>query len=132
MPTHPIVGMYYRPPAQALVDTLPVGVRMILRSDPNGETSGSRHNDETAICVSLRSEDIPPATLANEDFVQALSRYGTSLDDLLKEEEWHIGFLPKELAYEEHNSGFPQGQDVEGIFTVSPNGKPRVRFERVS
>jgi hypothetical protein len=129
MPTYPIVGMYYRPPAQALVDSLPVGTPMILRADPHGEVSGSAHNDPTAICIVMRTEAVAAETLANAEFIAALSRYGTSIDDFLAEPEWHIGFVPKELAYEATNSGFPAGVDIPGIFSVSANGKPRIRFE---
>jgi hypothetical protein len=123
--TYPIVGAYFRPPAQALLDCLPVGAKLRLHSDPSGSYSGSDHNDLTAIAVYLPSVEI--ASVNTERLNEALAGYGHDFEYIMSQDEWMVGFIPKELARAAHEHGFPTDTDVEGEFTVSSSGRPMVR-----
>lgn len=125
--THPIVGMYYRPPAKALVAVLPVGTRLLLRSDPCGSATGSDHTDPTAIAVFLATTDFPQRAEAAFDTEGA--QYGYDTARLREAEEWCLGFIPKHLAAHMHNeAGFPTDRDVVGEFTCTGNASPLVRY----
>ena len=120
MPTLPIVGDYFRPPAKAFIAALPVGAKLILRAEPDNAY------DPNAIAVHLHGPDIPPAS--HEELERQLQGFGFTLSEALND-DWHLGYLPRDLAAEQKALGFPEGEDVPGTFSVSARGKGLVRFD---
>ena len=123
MTTHTctIVGAFYRPPASALLDHLPVGAKLVLRAEPTNAY------DANAIAVFVPTSSFPASSLATLD--GALAGFGRTLAEVLAESEWHVGYLRREIAAELRGSGFTSNADVPAEFTCAPNGAPLVRFE---
>ena len=119
--TLPIVGMFYRPPAKALIDVLAVGTPLLLIAEPDNAY------DPNAIAVWLHSRDIPEAS--HPMLEETLPPFGKSLEEVLSEEEWHLGYIAKEMAAQLRQCG-AVGTDkaVEVTFATSASGAPRVRF----
>lgn len=88
--TWPIVGMYFRPPAQAIIDVLPSGCALILEPEPTNEF------DPNALRILVETKNIPEEKheMLNE---RALS-FGFAIEDILAEKRWHLGYLPKTIA----------------------------------
>lgn len=122
MTTLPIKGSYYRPPAKALLDSLPVGTLLTLLAEPDNEF------DPNAIAIFLASANVP--VTSHPALRAALGPFGTSLEEVLDIEWHHLGYIPKESAAELRAHGFPD-TEVQGEFTVSARGAPLVRFDDV-
>jgi hypothetical protein len=120
--TYAIKGAYFRPPAKALLDSLPVGTPLTLLAEPDNEF------DPNAIQVFLASANVPSA--AHETLRTALGSFGSSLEDILDIEWHHCGYIPKEHAAELRSAGFPDPpEEIKAEFTVSARGAPLVRFD---
>ena len=125
MPTVPIVGMHFGmergSPAKALVEYLPVGAALILRAEPDNA------HDPNAIRILVPGSSFPES--CHEALEGALRGYGFALADIIFEDEgWHLGYVPRELAAELKDRGFPEDTDIPGTFSISMNNKPRVFF----
>jgi len=119
--TFPIVGAFYRPPAQTLLSVLPVGTPLTLMAEPDNPY------DPNAISVWLKSKDIPIS--AHAELENTLLPFGFDLDQICSQEDWHIGYIPKEIAAVLRANGVIEpGNEVEVSFAVAPNGSPRVAF----
>jgi hypothetical protein len=119
--TFPIVGAFYRPPAQALLAVLPVGAPLTLIAEPDNPY------DPNAIAIWLKSKDIP--TSAHAELENTLLRFGFDLDQIFAQENWHIGYIPKEIAATLRASGIIQpDEEIEVTFALAPSGTPRVAF----
>ena len=119
--TFPIVGMKFRPPAQALINSLAVGVPLTVIAEPENAY------DPNAIAVWLYSKDIPEAS--QEALKETLPSSGFTLDRVLSEEVWHLGYFPKEMAAELKASGAIRDNEPQAAtFAVSAQGQARVRF----
>lgn len=119
--TLPIVGAFHRPPAQALIDVLAVGTPLFLMAEPTNAY------DANAIQVYLESHNIPAE--AHPSLEEAIARFGLDLDTVLSQDQWHLGYVPKEFAAQLRAAGtiMPNiPMDVE--FALSSEGKPRVKF----
>jgi hypothetical protein len=113
--------MFYRPPAKALLDVLPVGAPLMLLAEPTNE------NDPNAIAVWLDAEAIPEA--AYEKLSDLLIAYGFDLENVLAQKSWHVGYIPRDLAAALRAEGtVPSDEPVNVTFSVSPSGAPRVRL----
>jgi hypothetical protein len=123
--TLPIVGAYFRPPAKALIDALPIGAQLILRADPFGNICDVEHDDPNAISVWLPAASLPAAT---PELVRKLEGYGFTLDELRRSGVLHIGYVPREDAAQLCAHGFPAEGNIDGSFTVTARGAPRVSF----
>jgi hypothetical protein len=120
--TYPIVGAYYRPPAKAILDHLPVGAPLFLRPDPCGSRCNADHSDPTALSVWLRPEAIPES----DDLELKLRGYGSSVAELRALAELHIGYIPKDVAAT--LAVPPNAADIPAEFSVGARGTPRVSF----
>jgi hypothetical protein len=126
--TYPIVGAFYRPPAKAILAVLPIGTRLWLRADPCGQSTGSSHNDETAVAVWLATSDFPERSASAFD--NEGGAFGYDTERLRESSEWHVGYIPAGLAARRRTAGMcDDGQDVAGEFTCNAAGSPLVRFE---
>ena len=119
--TMPIVGAFYRPPAQALLDAIAVDTPLLLVAEPENQ------HDPNAIAVWLGSDNIPETAYVR--LKENLPSSGFSLEGVLAEPVWHLGYIPRALAAElkaanvlgEHN-------ELAVTFAVSGKGEPRVKF----
>ena len=60
---------------------------------------------------------------------ETLPPFGKSLEEVLSEEEWHLGYIAKEFAAQLRQCGaVDTDMAVEVTFATSANGSPRVRF----
>ena len=121
--TLPIVGSFYRPPAKTLIEALPIGTPLFLLAEPDNQY------DANAIAVYFESQNIPESSHGQLD--EALSQYGFSLDTIIAQDQWHLGYLPKEFAAQLRASDtVVVNRPMDVTFAVAPDGKPRVRFAK--
>lgn len=119
--SYPIVGSFYRPPAKALIQSLPVGTPLTVRAEPDNPV------DPNAIAVWLKSKDLTEAALAELDML--LSGFGYTIQQILDSKEWQLGYLPKEIAEVlRGNDSVKAGEDIQGTFRCAASGAPRVEF----
>lgn len=119
--TLPIVGAFYRPPAQILLNALPIGAQLTLFAEPTNPY------DANAIAVWVSISAFTSATLASIE--PALADCGLSLDALKEQAEWHLGYLPKEFAAQLKANGTVKDDTPVGVtFATNPAGRPHVRF----
>lgn len=119
MSRYPIVGAFYRPPAQALLSVLPSGAPLMLRAEPDNPA------DPNAVAVWLKTSTIPSA--AHETLEENVEGYGFALDAILAEAEWHLGYIPRTFAAQlRANDTVPLGASIPAAFAISADGSPRV------
>lgn len=117
-----IVGLKFHPPALALIRGLPLHCPLILRAEPNNAY------DPNAIRVILPTATIPQ--LAFGQINEELLSSGMEIDDLLAQEEWLLGYIPRQVASELREPiGFVGVEDLPAEFIINHAGKPIVRFE---
>jgi hypothetical protein len=90
--TYPIVGMFYRPPAQAILSVLSPGTELIVRAEPTNAV------DPNAIAVWISTADIPDSDAAHKKLELGAAECGLTLDDVLSTEEHHLGYIPAAIA----------------------------------
>lgn len=121
----PIVGMFFGPshgsPSQALVNALAIGTPLWLIAEPDNVA------DVNAIAVYVKSVDLPEAAYGLLE--ESLPDYGFTLEQVLAQEEWHCGYIPKNFAAQLRMNEIVQiGIPVEVKFGTNPKGDPRVIF----
>ena len=95
----PLVGSHFRPPAKALLASLPAGHPLELRPEP------SNPYDPNAVAVWLDAHTLPQE--AKEELVHTLEGSGFDLDDIHEQRDFHVGYMAREHAAEHHiNIGF--------------------------
>lgn len=119
--TYPIVGAFYRPPAEALLAVLPIGAK--LRLVPEDENQ----YDPNAIAVWLLQASLPEI---NDTLAASLASYGVTAEAYTELEDVHVGYLPRDVAAALRAEGMSAPVDAE--FSVNPRGKPLVRFETLT
>lgn len=120
MPSLPIVGARFRPPAQEVLQLLPANYPLILRREPENPY------DENAIKVLMCL-----GTMSDET--------SNNISHLLDEDgptELHLGYIPREIAakmaplmdqrYDEETLVV---RDIEGKLAFGIHGGPMVSFE---
>jgi hypothetical protein len=112
--TCPIVGSYYRPPANALIKHMPHRTKLVLRPEPENPY------DPNAIMVLVRGSEVE----TDYDLDQALIGYGTNIAEVQAGGEYHLGYIPRGLAATMALPG-----EIEGTFLLDARGKPQVQFE---
>ena len=113
-----IVGAKYRPPAEAILGVLAIGTPLTLRPEPTNPA------DSNAKAVWVRTSDI-----SNEAFVALddgrLKRFTMTIKDLALRDEWHLGYISKEVA-----AKFALHSEIQAEFVLSLNhGYPMIRFQ---
>lgn len=125
MPTNrfPIVGMFHRPPAQAIVNVLSIGTPLFLLAEPENE------HDINAIAVRILTKDISDAALGQLE--ETLPPVGYSTDSLFQQDEWHLGYIPRNFAAKLRGENIvPLDEKVAVTFGTNAEGAPRVIFDR--
>lgn len=116
--TYPMVGMHYRPPANALVQVLPVNTRMTLMAEPYNEF------DSNAIGVWVDMTSCANNTRINKILMDHEN------GNLMPAQAIKLGYLPKDIASYLRKNGFPSDTEVEGKFYIPfGSNKPHVRFD---
>jgi hypothetical protein len=117
---HPIVGAHFRPPAKAILQTLDGGAPLILRREPENPY------DPNAIAVWVTSHTL--STFADLDALASnLPFFGHELEQVLNQEEWHLGYIPAKEAI--HLAPLFPEEDVEGKLAFTATGAPAIAFE---
>lgn len=94
----PVVGAHFRPPAKAIIDSLPAGHELKLIAEPDNQF------DPQAIKVEVTTESIkklPPNVLG---LMRTLcEQFGHDLDGLLEDyPAIHVGYIPRAMTHEVH------------------------------
>lgn len=119
--TFPIVGMKFRPPAQALINSFAIGVPLTVIAEPENPY------DPNAIAIWFYTKDLPEAS--KEALTETLPNSGWTIERVLDQEVFHLGFIPKEMAADLKASGAVRDNEPQaGTFLVSAQGQARVRF----
>lgn len=121
-----IVGAKFRPPANAIIQVLPAGAELELKPEPGNPY------DVNAIQVLVRSSQIPPGQ--SEELAIRAKGYGSSLESILSQEEWHLGYVPREDAssiIDLMNDWLTVNSTdvVPGRLRFSSKGWPQVEFD---
>lgn len=114
-----IIGAFFRPPAKALLDALSLGTPLIVCPDNDNEF------DDNAVAVLVRSEDI--CQPSRDLLAETLGNYGYTLEDVLAQPAWQLGYVPRTDAPEVRAllNGRPEAL---GLFQCDASGKPLVEF----
>jgi len=138
MPIHhaPLVGAHFRPPAKALLASLPAGHPLELRPEPDNPY------DPNAIAVWLDTKTLPSE--AREELVETLEGTGFDLESMDEQRDFHVGYMAKDHAAHYQNSiGHlleslkvdsmisGQGPFVDGIaakLSFTPSGTYQISF----
>lgn len=115
----PIVGAFYRPPAKALLAVLASDTPLVLRPEPENP------HDANAVMVVLKSADIPES--AHAVLRESLPPFGSTLEEVLAQEEWHIGYIPRTEA--EWVQEKLAGRDCSAKLSFAPDASPMVSVE---
>lgn len=90
MSSYPIVGAHFRPPAKAILASLPTGAALSLVPEPENPF------DSNAIAVFVEPKEIPPSE--HETLAETAAGMGFDIEDILTAPAWHLGYIPKALA----------------------------------
>lgn len=125
----PLVGAHFRPPAKAILQVLFSGCPLRIVPEPDNPY------DANALAVLVATKDIPAG--AHEDLASIAAPFGFSLDDILAESEWHLGYIkateaiwlqPRVLSWLMEHINDP-ADTVPGRLSFDPSGKPLVVVE---
>lgn len=86
----PLVGMHFRPPAKAILQSLPTGYPLELRPEP------SNPYDQNAIAVWIDARFL--SNDAIDELTSTLPGSGHDIEELLSQRWWHIGYMAREDA----------------------------------
>ena len=117
-----IVGGYYRPPALAILKYLPARAELLLAAEFDNPY------DKQAIAVYAYTQDI--LAIKNlDEFETALSNFGITLEDIAKQERWHLGYIPKNAD----KGGLVKFLAIDYAFgqLLLLNGKPMISVEEI-
>ena len=114
----PIVGMYFSPPAQLIVDNLPVGAKLYLTPEPDNL------HDPNAVAVWVKTEEIPPSALTG--ILREVAFFGISKQDFLSTEDYQLGYIARNVAQAlRETDTVPLNTFIEAQLALNPSGQPR-------
>jgi hypothetical protein len=119
MSTHAIVGAYHRPPAKAILQVLPAGCALRLIPEPENEY------DVNAIKVEVLIALVPESEHQNLENLSA--GYGITLAELLAQESWHLGYIPRVEAL--NLAPRLGGKELTGTLSFNAKGAPMVEID---
>lgn len=92
MTTHnaPLVGMHFRPPAKALIQSIPAGYPLELRPEP------SNPYDSNAVAVWLDSHFLNDTAI--DELTSTLPGMGHDIEEVLAARWWQLGYLSRDAA----------------------------------
>lgn len=117
-----IVGAKFRPPAAGLLAVLSSGSALIIHREPQNAY------DENAIMVLVARSTL--AAIAHETLNKAVEGYGSSFDELMESEFWHLGYIPRQdallLAPRMDRASLVE---LPARLAFSPSGQAQVQLE---
>jgi hypothetical protein len=116
--SYEIVGAHYRPPAQAILEVLPIGAKLILRQEPDHPKTRAN-----AIGVWIKTEEF--LKVDKRELISALASSGFTLDEVCDLTEHQLGYIPAIFA-EKMDIGT---EDIEGELIFDLNNKLKVSFK---
>jgi hypothetical protein len=120
-----LVGAHFRPPAKLLLQHLPAGCELTLRAEPTNSY------DPKAIQVVLRTSQIPEGQY--EALQAELPSMGFSLEDVLGQFEWHLGYIADSDGKACAQSGLPGNREAAGAtsgrLAFGPKGEPQIQID---
>lgn len=117
MSTYPIVGMHYRPPAKAIIQCLPAGA--LLKAIPEPDNPYDPHAIKVTVAV---AEELPKEQ--EDELANIAQPYGYTLEEILWQNEWHLGYIPKETAL--HLAPLMAGRTWTGNLGFNAKGAPTI------
>jgi hypothetical protein len=132
----PLVGAHFRPPAKALLASLPAGHPLELRPEPQNPY------DPNAVAVWLDTKTLPAE--AREELVETLEGTGFDLESMDEQRDFHVGYMAaasaaqhieaiglllESLTVDSMISG--QGPFIDGLeakLSFTPSGSYQITF----
>jgi HIRAN domain-containing protein len=122
MTDFPIVGAKFRPPALGILSILPAGARLVARRESTNQY------DANAVQVLWPTEVAQFVTRLGA-INDLLLGYGTTLSALADAPEWHLGYVPRDMASElAPKMDSAQRPTLQGQLTFSASGNPRIQL----
>lgn len=122
MSTYPIIGTFFHPPAKALIEVISIGTPLTIWAEPENAF------DANAIAIYLKSSNLSDHACEILDR-EKLSEYGLNLSDVLSQESWRLGYIPRPIAASLKSSGIVRDNEaIQGTFSLSATGMPKVSF----
>lgn len=132
----PLVGAHFRPPAKAIIQSLPAAYPLELRPEP------SNPYDANAVAVWFDASHLSDDAM--EELRHTLPGQGSDIDDLIEQRFWQLGYLAKDHAavHQERVALTIEGHNIDATvsgegflwtgypckLTFSGDGKPAVIF----
>ena len=132
----PLVGMHFRPPAKALLQSLPSGYPLELRPEP------ANPYDPNAVAVWLDARFLSDDAI--DELTSTLPGMGHDIEELLATRWWQLGYMAREhAALHQQDIGFaiqavtddalehdepPQLSGFPATLSFAGDGKPLVTF----
>lgn len=137
MTTHnaPLVGIFHRPPAKALLQSIPAGYPLELRPEP------SNPYDSNAVAVWLDSHFLNDTAI--DELTSTLPGMGHDIEEVLAARWWQLGYLSRDAAAQHQQAlGFalsamaehamendqPHVSGLPAKLAFAGDGKPLVTF----
>ena len=122
MTDFPIVGTWFRPPADGILAILPAGARLVARRE------SSNQYDANAVQV-LWPTEVAQFVTRLAAINEVLVGYGTTLSALADQPEWPLGYVPRDMASElAPRMDAAQRPTLSGQLTFSASGNPRIQL----
>ena len=129
----PLVGDYFRPPAKALIQLLPIDHPLILQREPDNAF------DPNAVKVILETstlQAIPAPSPIDQLLDEKCGPFGFSADEIFASSEWHLGYIAKEFAVhltklliDENEEPIPYTATLSFFTNEKGQNKPQVMIE---
>lgn len=119
---YPIVGAYYRKPAQAILDCLVLDQKLYIRAEPD-----NKFDPNAVMVVGKRAEFMEPMNDDARFILQSkVERFGIEWDLFMDCNEFHLGYIPRDTAPVELHENLRAKGDIECVFKPDMAGKPTV------
>ena len=114
-----IMGAHFRPPAKPILQNLQSGCPLLIIPEPENQY------DSNALAIHVETKHF--GDFANmEQMNQDVQYFGTTPEELLVPESWHLGYIRKELAAE--IVVYLNGETQNGTLGFTPKGEPAINF----
>jgi hypothetical protein len=98
---------------------MPIGTPLFIIAEPDNQY------DPNAIAVWVETKDIGPQM--QQSLEPELGPFGFDIEQILTQDAWHLGYVPKEMAAKITSQGVLGSGPYMGSFSVSAGGAPRFR-----
>lgn len=118
MPSYPIVGMHFRPPAKSILQVLHMGCPLHVVPEPENSY------DTNALRIEVASADIKEEM---HDTLNTLAAgQGFTTEDILAQEYWQLGYIEAKNGSAGMLAPKIAGRTVSGTLCFDLKGKPMI------